>query len=66
MSEDKTGNNIKNAIHTLDQLSKQAPKEGYLKSIRKRYFRPKTNWVMLGVLVALAAITVSVIINISL
>jgi hypothetical protein len=48
--------NLESMNKTLETLEKNAPKEGYFRAIKKRYFKPKTNWAMLGVLIALAGL----------
>ncbi len=46
----------------LQEMAKNAPPGGYLRAIKKKYFRPKTNWAMLSTLVGLAALLTTAII----
>lgn len=46
----------------LDSLAKNAPPEGYFRAIKKRYFKPKTNWSMLSALIGLAALIAAALI----
>ena len=45
----------------LDSLVKNAPPEGYFRAIKKRYFKPKTNWSMLSALGLAALIAAALI-----
>ena len=58
----KFNRDLETLSKTMEILSKNAPKEDYYRAIKKKYFKPKTNWAMLGVLVGIAGLIISVII----
>lgn len=59
--QDTGFNQLEHLNRQLEIMAQNAPKGGYLRAIKKRYFRPKTNWSMLATLTALAGLLISVL-----
>lgn len=57
--------NAEIAAEAMENLARNAPPGGYLPAIKKRYFKPKTNWAMLSVLIALCGVTIAAISHIT-
>lgn len=46
----------------LKVIAENAPPGGYFRAIKKRFFRPKTNWTMLSTLIGFATLLATVFI----
>lgn len=60
-SQNKKSISQESLNRSLEYLKNTAPKGGYAAAIKKKYFKPKTDWAMLGVFVALASLFVTAI-----
>lgn len=62
---EKHNKNLESLSKAMETFTKNAPKDGYLKAIKKKHFKPKPNWSMLSVIIGLAALLTTAIIYLS-